>query len=92
MMYVLKMGSFSDKGRFYFFGRAFSYILVIGERVCVWGPNSEPGTTEDFHKKSIWHTVSVLGFGEDPHDTEEDEVPDPPSWSCAPSSFSDVIS
>merc|ERR1719284_1522832 len=42
MMYVSKMVSTSDKGRFYAFGRVFSGTVATGQKVRIQGPHYRP--------------------------------------------------
>lgn len=60
-MYVSKMVPTSDKGRFYAFGRIFSGVAQVGQKVRILGPNFEHGTKKDCYEKSIQRTVLMMG-------------------------------
>merc|ERR1712190_113509 len=61
MMYVSKMVSTSDKGRFYAFGRVFSGTIATGQKVRIQGPHYKPGSKEDLNIKNIQRTVLMMG-------------------------------
>jgi elongation factor 2 len=53
MIYVSKMVSTNEKGRFYAFGRVFSGTARSGMQVRIMGPNYEVGKKTDLFVKSI---------------------------------------
>lgn len=53
MMYVSKMVPTNDKGRFYAFGRVFSGVVQVGQKVIIMGPNHVPGSKKDVYEKAI---------------------------------------
>ena len=53
MMYVSKMVSTTDKGRFYAFGRVFSGVVSTGLKTRIMGPNFILGKKEDLYIKPI---------------------------------------
>jgi elongation factor 2 len=61
MVYISKMVSSSDKGRFFAFGRVFSGTVGSGQKVRIMGPNYIPGKKEDLNIKSIQRTVIMMG-------------------------------
>merc|ERR1719472_219093 len=61
MMYVSKMVSTSDKGRFYAFGRVFAGKVATGQKCRIMGPNYVPGKKEDLFEKSIQRTILMMG-------------------------------
>ena len=61
MMYVSKMVTTSDKGRFYAFGRVFNGTVATGQKVRIQGPHYRPGGKEDLNVKSIQRTVLMMG-------------------------------
>merc|ERR1711963_440878 len=61
MMYISKMVSTSDKGRFYAFGRVFSGTVRTGLRCRIMGPSYEPGKKTDLFIKQIQRTILMMG-------------------------------
>merc|ERR1712072_1076566 len=61
MMYISKMVSTSDKGRFYAFGRVFSGKVSSGLKSRIYGPNYVPGKKDDLFEKTIQRTILMMG-------------------------------
>merc|ERR1712119_197222 len=61
MMYVSKMISSSDKGRFYAFGRVYSGKVATGMKARIMGPNYVPGKKDDLYNKNIQRTILMMG-------------------------------
>ena len=61
MMFISKMVSISDSGRFYAFGRVFSGKVKPGEKVRILGPDYIPGKQVDLHIKTIQRVVLMMG-------------------------------
>eukprot|EP01132_Coremiostelium_polycephalum_P004842 gene4842-6033_t len=61
MMYISKMIPCQDRGRFYAFGRVFSGVVDIKQKVRIMGPKYVPGKKEDLFLKSIQRVILLLG-------------------------------
>merc|ERR1712119_150728 len=66
MMYVSKMISSSDKGRFFAFGRVFSGKVATGVKARIMGPNFVHGKKEDLYNKAIQRTILMMGRYQEP--------------------------